>query len=595
MVATASILQTPETLLETEECAPGALLGGKYRLHRLLGEGGMANVWLARNELLDLPVALKIVRPQIRGSETAARLLTEARVQANLRHPNVARVYDYGQTSSGDAFIVMELLEGYSLAEWLERDGALSPVLAVQIMLPVIDALCAAHRAGVVHRDLKPDNVFISHPSSDLCPKLLDFGIAKLNTDFNPRLTGQGGVVGSPAYMAPEQARGLNDVDERVDVWAACVVLYEAITGKPAFDGSNHLALMLAVIEEELEPLVSPDCEDLWPILAAGLVKEREERTASMLTLGAQLAKWLAARGATQDLGGEPVHWRYAFSASDVDAAAPRARTRLIAANSNRAGAREDSRRVSANRRGSGDRRAPADRHSRTPWAAVRKGLRTMSLSPSAVRKAAAVRLALAACVGGGLLVLGMSQGPLSWLAPKPESAFALAEGGKSEPYIAQPATPAQLAQMNRAEALPARDSELPKRAPVVDASQLAAATESEATAPANPVLTQTVRAQPDFTQSARYAQAASARRHEAAAERLNRETAEQDAAAPAARAQVELASFMDLKAAPAAKAHSAQPAAASRPVVNVLTVSPRSKSAASQPSEAELGLKNPW
>jgi len=245
MIATGSKMQRTEAALSGgADCAPGALLGGKYRLERLLGEGGMANVWLARNEFLDLPVALKIVRPEIRGSETAARLLTEARVQANLRHPNVARVYDYGQTESGDAFIVMELLEGYSMADWLEREGPLDPVLAVQVMLPVIDALCAAHRAGVVHRDLKPDNIFISHPTTDLCPKLLDFGIAKINTEFNPRLTGQGGVIGSPAYMAPEQARGLADCDERVDVWAACVVLYEAVTGKPAFDGTNYLALM---------------------------------------------------------------------------------------------------------------------------------------------------------------------------------------------------------------------------------------------------------------------------------------------------------------------------------------------------------------
>jgi serine/threonine protein kinase len=583
MVATASISLPSHSHLETEECAPGALLGGKYRLDRLVGEGGMANIWLARNELLDLPVALKIVRREIRGTEAAARLLTEARVQANLRHPNVARVYDYGKTQSGDAFIVMELLEGYSLADWLERDGGLSPVLAVQIMLPVIDALCAAHRAGVVHRDLKPDNIFISHPSSDLCPKLLDFGIAKLNTDFNPRLTGQGGVVGSPAYMAPEQARGLSDVDERVDVWAACVVLYEAITGKPAFDGPNQLALMLAVIEEELPPLTSPDCEGLWPIIRAGLVKDRDGRTASMLTLGAQLAEWLAARGAAQNFGGDTVHWRYAFTPSDARTVVPTAR----------APRPRMSRMFGLNRK-------PADAHEtsrlRTPSAAVRQGRRT--LSPGAVRKAAALRLAVAACVGGGLLVLGVSQGPLSWLAPRPESAFALADGANPEPYLAQPASAEQVAQMNRVEPPVARARDIQTRgssgvASASPAPQPAATDESPATTPraAQPVFTRTVRSQADFTQP-QPAQAA----QQPAAVRSNRDSATNDPPTP--RAHLELASFIGNEP-PALQARSAQTATTAattaRPSTNVLNVSPRGKSVPSQPSEAELGLKNPW
>jgi serine/threonine-protein kinase len=448
MNASASIVLPSMTPLETEECAPGGLLGGKYRLERLLGEGGMANVWLARNELLDLPVALKIVRPEIRGSETAARLLTEARVQANLRHPNIARVYDYGQTASGDAFIVMELLEGCSLAEWIEREGALSPVLAVQLMLPIIDALCAAHRAGVIHRDLKPDNIFISYPTSALCPKLLDFGIAKINDGSkSARLTGRGGVVGSPAYMAPEQARGFEDCDERVDVWAACVVLYESITGKPAFDGANHLALMIAVIEEELAPLTGPDCAALWPILSAGLVKERDGRTSSMLTLGAQLAEWLASQGASQDLGGEPVHWRYAFSASEeAPMLAARRSSRWnarVVSSASASDAHAETNRAHFDRRVSG--RRAGDRRSPTPLSTISGSRRTISFSPGAVRRAAAARLAVAACLGGGLLVLGLNHGPLAWLNPPPRAAFAAAS---AEPYLAQPAPSDPLVQL---------------------------------------------------------------------------------------------------------------------------------------------------
>jgi len=575
MEAIASILQPTESPLETGECVAGALLGGKYRLERQLGEGGMANVWLARNEFLDLPVALKIVRPEIRGSETAARLLTEARIQANLRHPNVARVYDYGQTSSGDAFIVMELLEGYSLAEWLEQEGALSPIVAVQIMLPVIDALCAAHRAGVIHRDLKPDNIFISHPKTDLCPKLLDFGIAKLNTEFNPRLTGQGGVIGSPAYMAPEQARGLVDCDDRVDVWAACVVLYEAITGKPAFDGNNHLALMLAVIEEELAPLTAEDCEELWPILNAGLNKEREERTPSMLALGGQLAKWLAARGAKQDLGGEPVHWRYAFTVKDADAVRP---ARVTGPRADHAAAREESGRVISEHRRPSERRA-ADRRSPTPLATVRRGVQTMS--PAAIRKAAAFRIAMAACVGAGLLAVGVTQGPFSWLAPRPESAYALGDD-KPEPYVAQPAKPEQLAQ-----ATPVH----PRAEVPTAAAQPAASEKPEPKSAHQQFLTRSVRQQPDLSLLARRAAEESQARgvDEAASAKHSKST----------RTQLELASFIDPQeqelpsAADPSQARAPEVVAAPRPASNVLTVRTRPKQA--QPSEAELGLKSPW
>jgi serine/threonine protein kinase len=588
MEAIASILQPLEPPLETDECAPGALLGGKYRLERLLGEGGMANVWLARNEFLDLPVALKIVRPQIRGSETAARLLTEARVQANLRHPNVARVYDYGQTQSGDAFIVMELLEGYSLAEWLEREGALSPVIAVQIMLPVIDALCAAHRAGVIHRDLKPDNIFISHPTTDLCPKLLDFGIAKINTEFNPRLTGQGGVIGSPAYMAPEQARGLVDCDERVDVWAACVVLYEAITGKPAFDGSNHLALMLAVIEEELEPLAGPGCEDLWPILDAGLRKEREQRTSSMMVLGGQLAKWLAERGAKQDLGGEPVHWRYAFTVKDADAVAP------VAALARATGPRLDSssHRIELgekSRRSASERRRPSERHghdrrSPTPLTTVRRGLETVSISPAAIRKAAAFRLATAAFVGAGLIALGVTQGPLSWLAPRPDAAFALG-AAKAEPYIAQPAKPEQLTHAAQPELMPVVDS------PAIATAEAPAEVKADPKPAHQQLLTRSVRQAPELAQLARRA----AEESETRAELEDAPTKLANAEPKSERMHLEVAAFVDPKdAAPTTDATKApEIVVASRPASNVVTVRPRAKQAL--PSEAELGLKNPW
>jgi serine/threonine protein kinase len=378
-------------------CGEGALLGGKYRLRRLLGEGGMGNVWLADNELLELPVAIKIMRPEVRCCEAGARFLTEARVQAKLRHPNVVRVFDYGETAAGDAYIVMELLEGCSLADRLDTQGGFEPVSAVQLMLPVIDALCAAHRAGVIHRDLKPDNIFLVTSGEQLCPKLLDFGIAKLETEVEPRLTNPQGLIGSPAYMAPEQARGLDDVDQRADIWAACVVLYECITGKPAYDAANYQALLRTVIERDLPPLDVPGTEDLWPILRAGLMRERADRTTSMHELGLALAGWLVSVGEYDDVSREPLGWRWSavsriddvFEVPEVSPAILRGRR------SSRAHQRALA--EALQRTGVATLLAPTP----AEVGGLVKWLRT-------ARPSAAVRLGVASAFGAGILVFGM-------------------------------------------------------------------------------------------------------------------------------------------------------------------------------------------
>jgi serine/threonine protein kinase len=300
-----------ELSLTAKTLGASDLLGGKYRLERLLGEGGMGQVWLARNELLDLPVALKILRRDALHEDMAARLLLEARVEAKLQHPNVVRVFDCGSTASGEPYIVMELLEGISLGALLATRGALSPLDAVQLLLPVIDGLCAAHRAGVVHRDLKPDNIFIVRGEHHPVPKILDFGIAKLNDRAARHLTATGQVLGSPAYMSPEQARGSLDIDSRADIWAMCVVLYETVTGQPAFDGDNYNAVLRAVIECEPVAPQLPGCDELWPIVRRGLLKRRTERCASMEELGAALAQWLLARGVNEDVSGQSLAPRW--------------------------------------------------------------------------------------------------------------------------------------------------------------------------------------------------------------------------------------------------------------------------------------------
>jgi serine/threonine-protein kinase len=298
--------------------AAGTLIGGKYRLERMLGEGGMGAVWQACNVHLDLPVALKLLHPEIRARDTTARLLTEARVEARLCHPSIVRVFDYGETERGEGYIVMELLEGATLSDLLALHGALPPIAAVGLVLPIIHGIRAVHGAGVVHRDLKPHNIVISQTGTQLRPTLLDFGIAKLLGEFSGKLTIEGNVLGSPAYMAPEQARGDLDVDERADIWALCVVLYELISGASPFDACNQYASLCAVIERDPPALTAAGCATLWPILKRGLAKDRELRIASAHELGEALARWLIEQGETEDACGDSLvrTWSLALDAN---------------------------------------------------------------------------------------------------------------------------------------------------------------------------------------------------------------------------------------------------------------------------------------
>src|SRR5262245_61006460 len=229
-------LKTPTVPKPNESIAPynpGDVVAAKYRLQRLLGEGGMGAVWSAHNVALDSPVAIKLIRGETDREALSQRLQFEARAAARLGHPAIVRVFDIGQTERGDPFIVMELLEGESLAARLDRESRVPGIEAVQLLLPIADALRAAHAKGIVHRDIKPDNILISTEGDVVQPKLVDFGIAKLEqAPGGSQLTQQGVVVGSPDYMSPEQARGDDVIDYRTDIWAFCVCLYEAVTGR---------------------------------------------------------------------------------------------------------------------------------------------------------------------------------------------------------------------------------------------------------------------------------------------------------------------------------------------------------------------------
>ena len=290
----------------TPRYVEGSVVAQKYRLVRILGEGGMGAVWVAQNLTLGVQVALKLIRSEIEGrvDGLSERLLTEARASASIGHPAIIQVFDFGLTEHSEPFIAMELLHGDSLAQVLKKRGRIAAGRAVRTLLPVIEALVVANHRGIVHRDLKPDNIFLAQQANRVQPKVLDFGIAKLSEGFSANLTCEGTVLGSPAYMSPEQARGENNVDFRTDIWALCVVLYEMITGAQPFIGANWHGLMWAIMEGKPKLLADHGIEEpaLWSILARGLSKEREQRWTSMFEFGQALAIWLVDQGVTRDI-----------------------------------------------------------------------------------------------------------------------------------------------------------------------------------------------------------------------------------------------------------------------------------------------------
>jgi len=254
----------------------------------------MGSVWAARNELTLREFAIKFLRPDVaQNSEAIARFFREARASGQIKHPAVVEVYDMGQTESDSPYIVMELLEGEGLDQRLGRVGVHPGEAAVWLAF-VARGLAAAHASGLIHRDLKPGNVFLVHDAEgDPVPKILDFGISKSVGPGNEFLkTSTGAVMGSPAYMSPEQARGDLDIDGRSDIWSLGVILYEALTGRLPFDGPNYNALMMAIITKPHRPAseVAPFIPaDLSAIVDRALSKDRAHRFATAIEFAEHL------------------------------------------------------------------------------------------------------------------------------------------------------------------------------------------------------------------------------------------------------------------------------------------------------------------
>ncbi len=305
--------------------AAGDVIADKYALEEVIGTGGMGAVFRARNTAIDMPVALKLIRTDLDREQLRGRLLQEARAAAKLSHPAIVRVFDVGTTALGDPFIVMELLHGLSLAELLEREGPISSVRVVQLLLPIADGLAVAHAKGFVHRDVKPDNVFIANDEEgQLQPKLVDFGIVKQDVQHgDSKLTQIGAVMGSPDYMSPEQARGLDTIDHRSDIWSFSVVLYEAICGVTPFESTNYNALLRLIVEAEPPSLLDrrAAARELSNIVARGMSKDPSARFESIGQLGKALAGWLAEQGINEDACGVSIEARWLSRTTDPSGA----------------------------------------------------------------------------------------------------------------------------------------------------------------------------------------------------------------------------------------------------------------------------------
>lgn len=238
------------------EAFPGeCIVDGKYRINALIGQGGMGAVYKATHLELDRVVALKVVLPDfVSSTETLERFRREARAAARLNHPNVITIYDFGILQNGRAYLAMELLTGRSLREEIEKHGYLTPARALEILRPICDAVQAAHNAGVIHRDLKPDNIVIEVNEFGVeTIKVVDFGIAKLREHTGQKantLTGPGLVMGTPHYMSPEQCKG-EDLDVRSDIYSLGVMLYEMLCGHVPFDAPTPSAV---IIQHAIDP-----------------------------------------------------------------------------------------------------------------------------------------------------------------------------------------------------------------------------------------------------------------------------------------------------------------------------------------------------
>ena len=276
--------------------ADGTLISGKYRIVRLIGDGGMGTVYEARHEVLGSGVALKFLHSDLaKRPGLTQRFLQEARVSATIQSLHVARVTDVDTAQDGSPYLVMELLSGQGLQSMLDRQGKLPVEQAIDFTLQILAGIEAAHATGVVHRDLKPDNVFVTPSSGGPLLKLIDFGIAKLraSSEFSKGLTRAGVVMGTPEYMAPEQLLSAHTTDHRADIYSIGVMLFEMLSGLRPADGDDAEIIVAAVDSGRVRKLhdIAPGLPDgLVALVERATLPDREQRFESAAVMRLALA-----------------------------------------------------------------------------------------------------------------------------------------------------------------------------------------------------------------------------------------------------------------------------------------------------------------
>ncbi len=291
----------------------GAVLSQKYALERLLGTGGMGSVYaakpLASDSQPNLALAIKVLAIDfLTDEDIKARFIEEGRMCQRLIHPNIVRVFDVGTAEDGTPYIVMELLDGVPLSAYTRSGGRVPLAQAGIILQGILAGLGAAHAQGIVHRDLKPENVFLARePNGAFSAKILDFGIAKV-MDVAGGMgskTRTGVLLGTPAYMSPEQIKNAKDVDARADLWSAGVMLYEMLTGRVAFPAPTEYARLAAVLNTSPPPLeqVDPQLSRLSSFVQLAMQKDRAQRFQTGLEMARALSAALGAEGAVPTAG----------------------------------------------------------------------------------------------------------------------------------------------------------------------------------------------------------------------------------------------------------------------------------------------------
>jgi tRNA A-37 threonylcarbamoyl transferase component Bud32 len=283
----------------------GTTLAERYEIVRRIGEGGMGAVYEARHSIIGKRVAIKVLLEKfLENEEFIARLLQEARLASSIGHQNIVDVTDFGTTRDGRAFVVMEYLEGEPLSELIMRDAPLPVERSLAIVKQVSSALGAAHKKGIVHRDVKPENVYLVRRGDLDFVKVVDFGVSKaVHTQEEgsewQRLTRTGAVLGTPLFMSPEQAAGKEDIDARADIWSTALILYECLTGELPFRGANYLGVIAQIQSKEVQPpsalrpeLGIPQAVDR--VVMHGLEKDRGQRYQDMADFERDLERVLA-------------------------------------------------------------------------------------------------------------------------------------------------------------------------------------------------------------------------------------------------------------------------------------------------------------